>query len=870
MSRLKKSPLLLALALLLVGLPLLSAGGATNNGDVVVKDHQLVLQEVDSTGKVSAMQVVDWLALDGDGTVNIERTTGMDMPPKVSGVRGFKTPEVKGDLMTWKDVNVSGQPYITQNKLNKDDVEPALEEIPLETKWRYWLDGRKVTDLKDIAGKSGHFRMELYMKNTSKKKQMVTYKDSITGLEKTEMVEVYLPLVIQPYDWYFDNTVFNNVKADKTGMIFYLPTNYQIGWSIPLFPPATEESHTIWVEADVKDFSMEPLTLAIAFLFPKTNQIDPIPQFAAGLNELYGGVTQLGAGLSEAVLGLGSAGTSDTLIYGINSIAGGLEQLVDPSSGLPYAENGLSTQLIPGVDTAIAGIGTAETPDTLLYGTNAITQGLTTIQGAIGTAETPDTLLYGTTAVTQGLMEVQAGIGSPTAEDTLLYAAAQVAAGLEEIKAGIGTPTEDGTLLNGLYQVKLGLDNPSGVPQDGVKQGLEELLAAIGDPAAPPAGTLLYYLNTIAGWTAVPPAAPGALTVKIATAAGGMGAAATSLTVGGSGLADATKTYIESLPGGVWGAPVSTGFSTMATTLGTLATSLNGSPGNALYYVGAINQMAAGMAANLTAKYPELEEGIDGVDQLVGGVDALSAGLEALKAAIGNASTEDTLLYGVNAISGGLDTVNAAIGSAETPDTLLYGTNAVSGGLTQLSQGIGSAETPDTLLYGSNAVFSGLSLMKGSMSTGSMANPGLKEGLQQIEGGLGEAVAGIGSTGSSNTLLWGAGQVDSGLNELKAGLEKAVNEGTNVMVAGLTESIDQLDLTQGELAAIEQRGNRFDTFLGRIEEPSKTKSDVRFMIQTHPVQNSATNSAWIIALVISIIAGLGLVAGGIFAIRRFA
>src|SRR5450830_1718983 len=488
MSRLTKNiSKILACALLLALIfPLVNLGGdslATNSGQVKVQDHQFIVVEQDPSGKPDLVRVVDWLALKGDGTVDVKRTTGLKKPPLIQNLKGFSAPEVKDDTITWKGLKANGtvnvSNVISQNVLEKEDLtESAMtEKVPLKVRYSYYLDGKKVKDLKDIAGKSGKFRLECYMKNLSKKKEMVTYTDSTTSERKTEVAETHLPLVITPMDWYFDNEVFSNVKTDPTVIISYIPTDYQLSFVAPLFPPATEVDYTIWLEADVKNFSMKPLSLTCAFVFPKTNQVDPIPQFQAGLVQLYGGVAQLGAGLGQMITGLGSPGMSQTLIWGISQLTGGLEQLADPGAGLPFAESMIRTQFIPGAETLLAGLGSSENATSLFGGMNQIFNGLSQMQTGIGTAETPDTMLYVANAITGGLNQTAAGIGSTTTPNTLLYA-------MTVINAGIGDPTTPGTLLNGLAQVRTGLTNPSATDTAdyGLNEGLDAIALSLSEP----------------------------------------------------------------------------------------------------------------------------------------------------------------------------------------------------------------------------------------------------------------------------------------------------------------------------------------------------------------------------------------------------
>ncbi len=669
----------LVLAILLVAglIPLFNLGGATaarTDQALTLNDQQLVFMEQENNGEISAARVIDWMQFDGNGNISVSTPLDLSKAPKVQGIRGFETAGVKDGALVLDNVAVSGlKNVITQLTLSDQDLEWAKSQVPLGTEYRYWLDGEPVENLADIAGRSGHFRLELELTNTSKQLQDVSYKDTITGLTKTERVETYLPLVIQPYDWYFDNAVFSNVTCDETGIIFGMPTFYQIGWSIPLFPPATEESDTIWMEADVKNFQMDPLTLAIAFVLPQTNQKDPLPDFQSGLTDLYGGVDQLGAGIQEAAAGVGSVGTDNTLLFGISQITGGLQQMASPTEGLPAANAAITGQLMPGVAQMMAGVGTLADP----------------------------------ASITGGLAQIAAGIGSAGTGGTLLYAIDQMIAGLEEAKVNIGTETTSGTLEYGATQVMLGLN------------GLND------------------YCNAILGVTADP--------------------------------------------------------------------------------------------------------NVIGIVQL-------------MQDLIGTTSKPYTLLYGIEGVIGGLKAIKAGIGSGSTADTLLYAANAISAGLTSIKAAIGSSTTPNTLLYGSTSVYGGLGLVQG--------------GLAQISAGLSEAVAGIGSAGMPDTLLFGTSQVQGGLDQLKAGLDMAYNSGTEVMKAALSENLHELNLTFGELAAIEQRGEAFDSFLGRPDDA--TQSDVRFVMQTKPVQSAWTNSSWVLALVLSVLAAIALVLIGLFAFRKFA
>ena len=823
----------LVLALVFPLVNLVSGGAAQTVGErVKVQDHQFIVQELDNSGKVENVRVMDWLDLKGNGTVDVTRPTGFSKPPKIQNMKAFFAPEVSGDTITWKGLQATGtvnvNNVISQNILNKADLNESTmrEKMPLELRYTYFLDGKRVKNLKDIAGKSGHFRLECFMKNLSKKKEMVTYTDSTTGERKTELAEVYLPLVISPNDWYFDNDVYSNLKTDPRGIISYIPTDYNLSWSIALFPPATEPTNTIWMEADVKNFSMKPLTMTCAFIFPLTNQKDTIPVFQASLSQLYGGIALLGAGLGQAVAGVGSPTLNPSLLYAGTQILGGLELLADPVVGLPFAANAIQTQFIPGVNTLVAGLGTAQTPNTLLWATDQTSSGLSQMAAGLQTQLLPaigkpgDSALKGQATLIGGLDDIKSAIGNPT--DSLAAGQASLMAGLNEIKSGLGSTATPDTLLNGMYQIY------GQVPT--MVDALAPVMSPNYSPFPPDLGTIL----------ASPPQ-------DVYTALK---------------IIDA---YV-----GVFGGPSLALYQLVTGSI------INGSGGQA----GLLEQLCTGTDPNTTffLGAQKLQAGVGTpTDVYSPTTKTLFAGLNAISAGVGNATdtypAQQSLYAGLNGISGG-------IGSATTPNTLLAGIGTPTdsatagkatlyGGLNDINAGIGSATTNPSLLYATNAIYGGLSQVKASASTGSTTNPGLLEGLEQLGSGLNTAVAGLGSASTSNTLIWATDQENSGLEQLKAGLDQAYAGVTGQLQPAVGAGVKQLDLTVGQLEAITQRGKKFDTYLGRVQNRGST-SDMRFYLQTKPVQNPNQNNGWLIALVISLIGAAALVVLGLFAFKKYA
>ena len=65
------------------------------------------------------------------------------------------------------------------------------------------------------------------------------------------------------------------------------------------------------------------------------------------------------------------------------------------------------------------------------------------------------------------------------------------------------------------------------------------------------------------------------------------------------------------------------------------------------------------------------------------------------------------------------------------------------------------------------------------------------------------------------------------------------------------------------------RGAEFDHLLGRDDEPADAKNNVRLVYQMNPTYNYGTGNttSWVVAIVLSVIIALLLIAGGIILAR---
>ena len=147
--------------------------------------------------------------------------------------------------------------------------------------------------------------------------------------------------------------------------------------------------------------------------------------------------------------------------------------------------------------------------------------------------------------------------------------------------------------------------------------------------------------------------------------------------------------------------------------------------------------------------------------------------------------------------------------------------------------------------------------MQAGLSTGDMNDPGLKEGLILVSSGLGDAVEGLGSETTEDTLIYAADQVKGGLEQL--------SEGTLMMETGLMDNLGMMYMTEAQLEAIKVRGEEFDHIMGRADDADDV---VTFIYQTPPTYGYKDGSSWMVAGILSLIILVVLILGGVLLARR--
>ncbi|MDD6730439.1 MAG: hypothetical protein PUE02_05880 [Eggerthellaceae bacterium] len=207
------------------------------------------------------------------------------------------------------------------------------------------------------------------------------------------------------------------------------------------------------------------------------------------------------AGLQGAVEALGDASTPDTLLYGSNAIWQGLAKM---NASAPALAGGIA-QVNAGAQQLAAGSGQLATGSKQLYqgaGDTPIegktSAGLVGAVDALGSATTPDTLLYGSNAIWQGLAKMNASAPALASGVNQVNAGAQqLASGSAQLASG-SSQLADGTdqlasatpaLVNGIAALKAGssqlasgavsAQDGSAQLSDGLKQFNDEAIQKI-------------------------------------------------------------------------------------------------------------------------------------------------------------------------------------------------------------------------------------------------------------------------------------------------------------------------------------------------------------------------------------------------------
>jgi len=339
-SRTPRKPvasLVLAIALLAATVP---AGARSTAGvpeGFSVHDDETVYVVAGADGAVRDVVVVDWMRVEGEGTVTLTD------PGEVTAAEALEDdiePVLGADGVEWT-LDVAGR----RDFFYRADTD---KELPISVKAAYFLDGRAI-DPAELAGRSGRVRIEVTVTNNLRVTEEATFA-GVDGLPVTEQVEYWVPM-LAPVKIDIDGKRFRNIDADAE---IVSVTGSTVSHTFMAFPQPEE---MVTIEMDGTDIEIEPIIVSV---FPKLAGSPDlsVAEDLAELKEGLDGLAQLSSAHRE-VLGTTAARIDTGALAGLSQADEGFRQLVAGTDQLESGAAGLARLLdgqIAYLDGVIAGI----------------------------------------------------------------------------------------------------------------------------------------------------------------------------------------------------------------------------------------------------------------------------------------------------------------------------------------------------------------------------------------------------------------------------------------------------------------------------------------------------------------------------------
>lgn len=311
---------LLALSMLILPVSL-AMGQSSGSG---IQDDELVVSNLDDFSKVSSIQVLDNLRISGNCPAEIK--DGMNYG--LFSVRNLYSSEAvqkkpgyvgiqagTGGEGTFKDLY-----YLAS--LEKAEI--IKVKYPVSVSVDYYLNGKKLP-AGMLAGRSGHLKIVCHLENLTGEKKVLEFTNAKGKLVKQES-EIFTPYVVSLSGWEFNNKIFTNVKAPGIAGVSPqgVPVNIKgitsVSWSVPLVPPKYPAKQYTVVEADAKNIELPSFKIAVIPILPTTSEIDSLGKIQDSFNQLYNGFDQIQQGV-------GQKSQDATLLFGLNAVKNGMGQV---------------------------------------------------------------------------------------------------------------------------------------------------------------------------------------------------------------------------------------------------------------------------------------------------------------------------------------------------------------------------------------------------------------------------------------------------------------------------------------------------------------------------------------------------------------
>ena len=329
--------------------------------DSSVSKQETVYVNASASGTPQEITVSEWLK----NSASAGNLSDVSDLKDIKNVKGDETFDQDGDDLTWntedKDIYYQGT---------------TTKELPASVELTYYLDGVQVSP-DDLAGKSGHLKVEVKYTNNAKNKVKV-------GKKKTDMYSpfVMVTAMILPVD-NFTNVTIDNGKVLSDGQ-----RNIAVGVGLPGLADSLDlksidkdididipEGFTM--EADVTDFSMSStFTFGMTDLLDSidTDDIDGLDDLKDSIDDLTDAAAKLVDGAEELSDGVDTLNTKyKDLDDGIGTLQSGVSTL---NSGAASLNSGAAS-LKSGVSSYTAGA------DSLASGVNKYTTGVSTLTSSL-------------------------------------------------------------------------------------------------------------------------------------------------------------------------------------------------------------------------------------------------------------------------------------------------------------------------------------------------------------------------------------------------------------------------------------------------------------------------------------------------------
>lgn len=637
----------------------------------------------------------------------------------------------------------------------------------------------KEVEAKDIVGKDGMLEVRYTVRNMTGKPQDVSFDDG-TGNEATATDDIVIPMVGSLTTVLPSN--FTDVSSGQASMAGDGRGGMKMTYTMTLFGPIGSPEASFGYKARITDGVVPTANISALPVNPLES-----PSFK-GAAASYQGGAETGITLTQG------ATTIDTNLLKLRDGAGKLlAGLIQLRNGATELNSGLSGTAVPGARKLADGAGQASS------GASQLSSGLTKLDdGANKLSGGTSTLADGSGQLAKGAGRLAGGASDArNGADQLAGGSAQVAEGLDT--AGAQAPQLIGGLelvADGLDQLDAGLVELYGGIGDlpakakPIHEGIDDLLAGLGNESKQ--GTIIYgvhAVNTALAGTAVP-----GIDQLIASAF-----STSSQNPGSYQRLDCAQQILTDVVDGT----LANG--TAGTTSGCYASTTNPS-GQVPVLKGltdtpdfagpGLNEMSKSVTSSVRNSLKSSLSQIvaDPKDPnapndttLVGGLNKLKIGIDSHKPGKYGPTDPGGAQYALTAVGCGLDNGFAKGCDPEQPG-LMQGLGQVDAGVSQLVNGVvgtvqgAVGESNDT--SGDRTLRGGVHSLQAGVDQIGVGGVALLDGLDRLSAGAGVVAGGNASLADGlKTLSGGASDLSSGATKLDSGANQLAG-GANQLAAG--------------------------------------------------------------------------------------